>query len=149
MLTWLCATASAADLHLTLDMAGRVEEVVWPSHESLSKRYGPVQMGKSSTVFLVTVSPSVFDPLEGAYRVSLSICAEWTRKTEHDQFCDRKELLVPGENATARHEVALKAKDKLEWAAEMWFTGEAPPSGMPPEALEQVEEADPAEASGQ
>jgi hypothetical protein len=146
MLTWLCAAAGAADLHLTLDMAGRVEEMAWPSHESLSKRYGPVLMGKSSTVFLVTVSPSVFDPLEGKYRVSLSVCVEWTRKSEHDQYCDRKELLVPGESATVRDEMSVKAKDKLEWAAEMWFTGEAPPTGMPPEAQE---EADPAEAPGQ
>jgi hypothetical protein len=144
MFPWLCAMAGAADLHLTLDMDGLVQEVVWPSQEALSKRYGPVEIGKSSAIFLITAPGSVFDPLEGAYRVELSVCIEWTRKRDHDQYCDRKELFVPDEQSTVRHEVAVKAKDKYEWRVEMWYTGEAPPTGLPTEAQDPAsQEPDP------
>lgn len=133
MLVWLSTVALAADLHLILDMNnGRAEELSWPASESVSKRFGPVPIGKSSTVFLVTIQPSVFDPLQGVYRVELSVCAEWTRKKDHDRYCDRKELLAPKEG-TARHEVSLKGKDTIEWSSEVWFTGEAPPTGLPVE----------------
>lgn len=137
MLLWTWAAASAADLHLNLDIDNsRVEQATWPATEALSKRFGPVRMGKTSTVFLVTASPSVFDPLQAAYRVELNVCIEWTRKAESGQYCDRKELLVPGGDQTVRHEVSVKAKDKLEWASELWFSGEAPPAGLPAEAQE-------------
>lgn len=126
--------AEAADLHLALKSPDGVDEASdWAATETFRKKYGPVQVGKSSAVYSVTIPAAVYDPLEDAYRMEVSVCVEWSRKGANDQFCQKDDALAPAEAHGPRHlDYAVKGKDKFRWAIEIWFTGEPPvPAGLP------------------
>ena len=146
MLQLLVGLAQAADIHLDLTSEdGIAEQAQWKSSETFTRRFGPVETKKGgSAVYAITVSPSVFDPLENAYRVELSTCIEWSRKGKSDRTCQRDEILAPPEaNGPTVRSWSVKGSDKFEWTAKLWFTGESPRPGVGPTApTESAEDAD-------
>jgi hypothetical protein len=98
MLQLLIGVAAAADIHLELTTDDGVNETAqWASTETFSKRFGPVSAGSRSTVYTVSVMPSVFDPLNGTYRVELNVCMEWSKGKKHDRHCHKDEIPTPAE----------------------------------------------------
>jgi hypothetical protein len=144
MLQLLIGVATAADIHLELATADGVSETAtFPTTETFSGRYGPVSKGSRSTVYTVSVMPSVFDPLEGVYRVELYVCTEWSKGRKHDQHCQKSDVPAPPEASGPKvTEVAIKAPGggKFSWVAKTWFTGESPPTGAGPQKVEEPEE---------
>lgn len=129
---WLMGAAMAADIHAELSTGdGLVQQADWPDLETYSGRWGPIASGKKvSSVWTLTVQPSVWDPLEAAYRVEITTCVEWSVKGKGDKHCERAELLARAD-ATERS-WSVKGKGvKHDWTLKVWTTGETPPSGLP------------------
>jgi hypothetical protein len=128
--------ASAAELHLELKTADGISEAgSWIPTDSFSKKYGPVETkGNGSAVYVVTVPNAVFDPLENAYRVDVSICVEWSRKGKTERLCQKDDLAAPAQaNGPSSHAVSVKSKVNFDWTVSLWYTGEPPvPLGLPP-----------------
>jgi hypothetical protein len=145
MLHLLIGVAAAADVHLDLATDDGVHETAqWRSTETFSGRFGPVAQGGRSTVYTVSVMPSVFDPLSGAYKVELNVCMEWSKGRKKDRHCHKDEVAAPPEaNGPTVTQISLKAPGggKFGWVAKTWFTGESPPVGAGPQKVEEPEEA--------
>jgi hypothetical protein len=144
MLHLLIGIATAADIHLELTTDdGVAESGTWKSTETFSGRFGPVDAGSRSTVYVVSVMPSVFDPLKGVYTVPLNVCVEWTKGRKGDQHCQKTEVPAPPESSgPATNEVSIKAPGggKFSWVSKTWFTGESPPVGAGPQKVEEPED---------
>jgi hypothetical protein len=125
--------ADAADIHLKLATPeGEVSiEEAWPALETLSKKYGPFTIGKVPTVWTLTAQPSVFDALTGAYQASVTSCVKWSVKGAADEHCERYEFAAGATEAEVAR-ISIKAKGlKLDWTVSSWYSGQAPPSGLP------------------
>lgn len=131
----LAAPAQAADVHLTLAIGeGETQSWALPSTESLTQVLGPFQTKKSSAIYRITASPSVFDPMADAFRTEVTICREWSRKGQAGRHCDKNELLAPKESAgRASVERSFKVGgEKFSFSIQAWYTGEPPiPAGLP------------------
>lgn len=136
--------ASAADLHIELKTADGISESgTWVPTETFSKKYGPVHTkSNGSAVYTITVPNAVFDPLDNAYVVDLSICVEWSRKGKTERLCQKDDLPAPAESAgPASHEVTVKSKIDFDWTVSLWYTGDPPaPIGLPAPPPETEEE---------
>jgi hypothetical protein len=130
--TW-ASDANAADIHLRLtggDGVMSIEES-WPSMESFTKRYGPFTFKKVPTMWTLTVQPSVHDVLTGTYLTALTACVKWSHKGDNEEHCEKYDLAA-GQTETVVASQAVKGKGvKLDWTLSTWYTGEAPPSGLP------------------
>jgi hypothetical protein len=144
MLHLLIGVAAAADIHLALTTDdGLSETAEWKSTETFSQRYGPVSAGSRSTVYTVSVMPSVFDPLTGMYRVELNVCVEWAKGKKHDRHCQKADVGAPPESTgPVTNETSIKAPGggKFGWVSKTWFTGESPPTGAGPQKVETPED---------
>lgn len=139
-LMMLASTASAADLHVAFTTGeGIAESWTQGITDAKTRSFGPVEgRGKRSVVYSVTLPPSVFDPLENAFRVEVSICREWVKGSKKDRDCVTEVVMAPTE-AEGPKVVAgeVKASDKFEFAIELYYTGEPPiPAGIPEEPAE-------------
>ena len=132
--------ALAADIHLELVTEDGInEQASWRSTETFSRKYGPVETRKKgSAVYAVTIMPSVFDPLENAYRVELNTCIEWSRKGRSDRMCQKDEILAPPEGDPSTQSWKVKGGDTFEWTAKLWFTGESPTPGVGPAKVDEA-----------
>ncbi|MEQ1569344.1 MAG: hypothetical protein ABMA64_27150 [Myxococcota bacterium] len=141
MVAWMVGAASAADLHVQVETAeGLSETHSWASVDTFLRRLGPRTSGKSSVEYVVSAPTSVYDAVDGAYRVELSVCLEWTRKGKSDRWCKKEEVLAPPESAGPNVLTgSIKAKDKFEWTMRLWYTGEPPSTTvpLPPEPVEE------------
>ncbi len=127
---WLVGVASAAEIHAKLETGdGLVEQASWPSVETFNSRWGPVG-DKVSAVWTLTVQPSVWDPLEAAYRVEITTCVEWSKGRKSDKHCEKGELLSRPE-PTSRTWKVKGTGATHEWTLSTWITGETPASGLP------------------
>jgi hypothetical protein len=135
MIVLLPLAASAAELHVRLVTEDGIDDsAAWSQTETLTKKYGPVETkSKGSAVYVVTVPNAVFDPLENAYRVDLSVCVEWSRKGKNDRLCQKDDLPAPAEaTGPSTHTVTVKSKIDFTWTVSLWYTGEPPvPVGLP------------------
>lgn len=131
---WFMGAAMAADIHAKLSTGDGVnEEASWPEFETYSNKWGPVRTGKKvSTVWSLTVQPSVWDPLEGAYRVEITTCMEWTAKGKGDKHCESAEILAGAEFSSRKWTVKAHGVTHA-WTLDVWYTGETPPAGLPME----------------
>ncbi len=134
----LCAAAMAADVHVELTVGeGATEKWSLPYTESVTKKIGPLQDGKTTASYVVTMQPSVWDPLTGSFRVELAVCREWRKKgKEPGRYCQKEKLTArteaegPSESTT---DLAI-AGERYSYVVRTWYVGDPPgPVGLPSE----------------
>ncbi len=140
----LASAASAADLHATFTTGEGVSET-WTqgANEAKTQGFGPVVgRGKRSVVYNVTLPPSVFDPIENAFRVEVAVCREWAKGSKRDRDCVSEVVFAPPQaEGPAVMAGEVKASDKFEFSLELYFTGETPiPAGIPEAPVETPDE---------
>ena len=132
----LCAAAMAADVHVELVVGeGATEAWSAPYTESVTRKLGPLQAGKTTASYVVTMQPSVWDPLTGAFRVDVAVCREWRKKgKEPGRYCQKEQLTArteaegPSESTTT---LAI-AGEKYSYVLRTWYVGDPPgPVGLP------------------
>jgi len=132
----MCAAALGADVHVELVVGeGATEAWAVPYTESFSKKIGPLQAGKTTASYVVTMQPSVWDPLTGSFRVDVAVCREWRKKgKEPGRYC-QKEQLVARTEAEGRTESTTNlaiAGEKYSYVLRTWYVGDPPgPVGLP------------------
>lgn len=129
----LSAGALAADLQLSfITEDGLAETASWPTYETYTRRMEPRKVGKSTVTYVVSVPSSVFDTTQGAFIVDVSVCLEWTWKSEKGQYCDPIQVLAKTQTEPAKFTRTVKDHDKFTYTLEVFWTGEPPEGYTPP-----------------
>jgi hypothetical protein len=136
--------AEAAELHVEVSVGeGPTESWVVPPSEAATKKIGPVESGKTSAVYTVSILPSVWDTLAGGYKVDVSVCRDWVRKGKKGRYCQKEPMLAKSEAEPSTSTTNLSVEgEKYSYVVKAWYTGEPPgPVGLPMPEPEPAEEA--------
>jgi hypothetical protein len=140
------AVAGATDLHVELTVGeGATESWMVPPTEAVTEKIGPVTSGKTSAVYTVSVMPSVWDTLQGGYKVDVSVCRDWVRKGKKGRHCQKEPMLAKSEAdgpSTTTTNLSVDG-EKYSYVLKAWYSGEAPgPIGLPMPEPEPTDEAE-------
>jgi hypothetical protein len=135
----LCAAAVAADVHVEIAVGeGPTEKWSVPYTETVSKKLGPIQDGKTTASYIVTMQPSVWDPLTGSFKVDLAVCREWRKKgKDPGRYCQKEQLVArtEAEGPTESTTNLAIAGEKFSYVLRTWYVGDPPgPVGLPVES---------------